>query len=164
MKSKDPSTWLRAAGTQELIEAFRRQTDNPRFAFEAPVRTFRGGTNPGTWAATDLAIACAQFRSPEFHLRTTQEWRAWQAARNTSPPAPGLSRADVPEIVRELVPIIVELVRPQVTPRPSATPTFGTPLIRPFKPDIELMVLGRVSCMSLARHNEQAARGSCPCW
>jgi hypothetical protein len=117
----------------------------------------------GTWAATDLAIAYAQFLSPEFHLRTIQEC-AWQAARNASPPAPGLSRADVLELVRELVPIIVELVRPQVTPHPSATPTFGTPLIRPFKPDIELIAQARVSCMSLARHNEQAARGSCLCW
>jgi hypothetical protein len=43
-------------------------------------------------------------------------------------PAPGLSREDVIVFVRELVPIIVELVRPQATPRPSATPAFGTPL------------------------------------
>jgi hypothetical protein len=105
--SKQPAMWLRNGETQALIEAFRSQTAKSQFGSEEPVRTLRGGTTPGTWAVTDLAIAYAQFLSPEFHLRTIQEWREWRLKTRTEGSA--MSSA----VVMRLLDVMVETQRQQ---------------------------------------------------
>lgn len=111
--SKRPVIWLGNQGTEALIQVFRCQSQNSDFARE-PVRTSRGGTNPGTWAATELAIAYAQFLSPEFHLRTIQEWKEWQMVRHSGGHAPGLTKDDVVSIVRAVVSETLRAQPPQL--------------------------------------------------
>jgi hypothetical protein len=143
---KRPVDWLRQSGTEELMQAFLSQSVNSHFASD-PIRTAKGGTNPGTWAATDLAIAYAQFISAEFHLRTIQEWRSWQTAKHAAP-ASALTREDVVGIIRELVPVFVELIRPQAAPQLGSAPAPVTPVTS--LDGVQMSTLRRAKCELVA--------------
>lgn len=65
-ESKRPVEWLRSASAQEFIEFIAENLKVGNSHVEL-LRVNRGGTEPGTWAHWQLALAYAKYLSPAFH-------------------------------------------------------------------------------------------------
>lgn len=63
-RAKKPAHWLRTDVAQEFVEFIQ---DQVAYSQLEVLRVDRGGTDPGTWAHWQLAMAYAKYLSPEFH-------------------------------------------------------------------------------------------------
>ncbi len=64
-ESKSPNQWTRLDSAKSLINELINQAGDMQLA---PIETVHGGSNPGTYAVEELAIAYANWLSPSFYL------------------------------------------------------------------------------------------------
>lgn len=98
-KRNEPHQWLRTDKVQGFVKEIV-QTAILRFESGArvePVLTIRGGTEAGTWAHVNLAVAYAEHLSPAFWLWVTETFLAVRSGKL----APSGSSID-PRILEEI--------------------------------------------------------------
>ncbi|WP_424138671.1 KilA-N domain-containing protein [Roseomonas chloroacetimidivorans] len=85
--SRRPAEWLRSADAKNFI-GFLAGTLNVEISHIGLVRTDRGGQEPGTWAHWQIAMAYAQYLSPEFRAACNTIVRAHMEGQTASTLAP----------------------------------------------------------------------------
>ncbi len=71
-----PVHWLKAEPNQKFIKHLAEVSQsNPAYF----VQTRRGGTNPGTFAHWQIALAYAKYLSPELHMAVNEVFMRYKA-------------------------------------------------------------------------------------
>jgi hypothetical protein len=83
LENKRPTDWLAAPSAREFVEFIGENVNAEKSGIEI-VRTIRGGTNPGTWAHWQVAMAYAKYLSPSFHAWSNDVVRAHMQGRASS--------------------------------------------------------------------------------
>lgn len=72
-QSREPFQWIRSAEAGRFVEFI---LSNLRISQDEGIQQVRGGTDPGTWAHWQIAMAYAKYLSPEFHAWCNEVVRA----------------------------------------------------------------------------------------
>lgn len=95
---KKPSQWLRRDEAQALIVALGEQSPDLHLA---PIDTSHGGKTPGTFAAEQLAVAYANWISPQFYLTVIQTFLDYKSGKLRPLDPTAVSRSDLARMVIE---------------------------------------------------------------
>lgn len=106
---KGPAEWSRWQGSQQFIEFI---CDQHGISHDGCFRVVRGGTDPGTWAHWQIAMAYAKYLSPAFHAWCNKVVRGYMQG-SLAPVGDAFAGLDVriaEGIQRGMLPIVAPLM------------------------------------------------------